>query len=844
MSSPTSIDDEPSAMQPAPVVLEKCSSREDNFPHLKSSSNPRSGSGVRFIKKFMDDADGSDDYTELKHSLITKRRLSDGHRSKIQQLNYEKSRLLNLPTEVLLQIFHYLDRKDLYALLTVCREFADLIIEILWFRPNMQNDHSFKYIKEIMELPREKTHWDYRLFIKRLNLSFMTKLVDDHLLSLFTGCPKLERLTLVNCNKLTYKPITQVLQNCERLQSIDLTGVADVRDEIIDTLAANCKRLQGLYAPGCGKVSESSIINLIRSCPMLKRLKFNNSEKITDETILAMHENCKSLVEIDLHNCPNVTNKHLRSVFSSLLQLREFRISNAAGITDQLLELLPDEYCLEKLRIVDITGCNAITDKLVEKLVICAPRLRNVVLSKCMQITDASLRALSQLGRSLHYVHLGHCASITDFGVASLVRSCHRIQYIDLACCSQLTDWTLVELANLPRLRRIGLVKCNLISDTGIMELVRRRGEQDCLERIHLSYCTNLSLGPIQVLLNNCPKLTHLSLTGIHAFLRREITQYCRDPPADFSEQQKNQFCVFSGNGVNQLRQHLNMVLTDGHFNVQHGNDMNAVQDRRRRFMNGQNVMAAAAAAAAIMGNDRQGVLPDEMMEEDNDTATTNNNDTTTNMDTVESTNGNGSGIANGDRNLRNFMRQRFRLMAAPEMQQNPEMAAINREIFRELNQGNMNPNEMREHFNRLLQAQQGILEQQTDTAGQAQAQGAAPQLGMMQIQPNQQPDTPVNMTGFQEYAQQFNFMRRMALRQDNVPNGGGQRDEEGGLRITQRGSNLHPRGTDLQPNTPQIDQPAVFPNQNAAPNVDLNELDSGDEDAEMEPTLLFPPIQ
>ena len=513
---------------------------------------------------FIMDTDRNNDYKELRRSIIQRRR-SSGHTSinNASISGNKKSFLLNLPTEILLHIFHYLDRKDLYCLLTVCREFADLIVEILWFRPNMQSDSSFKKIKGIMELPRELTHWNYRKFIKRLNLSFMTRLVDDSVLELFTGCPKLERLTLVNCNKLSSAPITAVLQNCERLQSIDLTGVANIHDDIILALAENCSRLQGLYAPGCGEVSEAAIIKLLKSCSILKRVKFNSTNNITDETIKAMHENCKSLVEIDLHNCPNVTDKYLKRVFLDFYQLREFRISNAAGITDGLLGLFSSDICLDKLRIIDIAGCNAITDKLIEKLVLYAPRLRNIVLSKCMQISDASLRALSQLGRSLHYVHLGHCGLITDFGVASLVRSCHKIQYIDLACCTQLTDWTLVELASLPKLRRIGLVKCNLISDSGILELVRRRGEQDCLERVHLSYCTNLTIGPIYLLLKNCPKLTHLSLTGISAFLKSEITQYCREPPADFNEQQKNSFCVFSGHGVSQLRNHLNKVMED-----------------------------------------------------------------------------------------------------------------------------------------------------------------------------------------------------------------------------------------------------------------------------------------
>lgn len=62
----------------------------------------------------------------------------------------------------------------------------------------------------------------------------------------------------------------------------------------------------------------------------------------------------------------------------------------------------------------------------------------------------------------------------------------------------------------------------------------------------------------IHVLLNNCPKLTHLSLTGVQAFLRDELLTYCREAPPEFNEHQRDVFCVFSGNGVSRLRDFLN----------------------------------------------------------------------------------------------------------------------------------------------------------------------------------------------------------------------------------------------------------------------------------------------
>ena len=78
--------------------------------------------------------------------------------------------------------------------------------------------------------------------------------------------------------------------------------------------------------------------------------------------------------------------------------------------------------------------------------------------------------------------------------------------------------------------------------------------------------------------MNSCPRLTHLSLTGVQAFLREDLEQYCRDAPpgksspifardsgfsvltvdTEFTEHQRSVFCVFSGQGVVGLRKYLN----------------------------------------------------------------------------------------------------------------------------------------------------------------------------------------------------------------------------------------------------------------------------------------------
>jgi F-box and leucine-rich repeat protein GRR1 len=49
-----------------------------------------------------------------------------------------------------------------------------------------------------------------------------------------------------------------------------------------------------------------------------------------------------------------------------------------------------------------------------------------------------------------------------------------------------------------------------------------------------------------------------LSLTGVQAFLEDNLTAFCREAPPEFTQQQRDVFCVFSGEGVTRLREYLN----------------------------------------------------------------------------------------------------------------------------------------------------------------------------------------------------------------------------------------------------------------------------------------------
>ena len=199
-------------------------------------------------------------------------------------------------------------------------------------------------------------------------------------------------------------------------------------------------------------------------------------------------------------------------------QLRELRLAQCFRLTDEAFLQLPVEHTYESLRILDLTDCNELQDAGLTKIVHAAPRLRNLVLAKCRNITDRGVSAITKLGKNLHFLHLGHCANITDVGVTQLVRNCNRIRYIDFSCCARLTDDSVALLANLPKLKRIGLVKCNEVTDSSIQALARPKPSStgtcyhpNNLERLHLSYCTRLTIPVSFALPSRIVKLSHRS---------------------------------------------------------------------------------------------------------------------------------------------------------------------------------------------------------------------------------------------------------------------------------------------------------------------------------------------
>jgi F-box and leucine-rich repeat protein GRR1 len=530
-----------------------------------------------------------------------------------------------LPNEILISIFAKLSAPaDLYHSMLVCKRWSRNAVDLLWHRPACTDWLNLQSICNT--LGQDRPFFNYRDFIRRLNLAALAENVNDGSVMPLAVCTRVERLTLTKCRGLTDSGLVALVENSASLLALDISEDKNITEASIYAIAEYCKRLQGLNISGCDAISNESMIKLAESCKYIKRLKLNECAQLRDNAVLAFAEHCPNILEIDLHQCNLIGNGPVTSLLAQGNCLRELRLASCDLIDDNAFLSLPAGRTYEHLRILDLTSCTRLTDVAVQKIIEVAPRLRNLVLAKCRNITDVAVNAISKLGKNLHYVHLGHCGQITDEGVKRLVHNCNRIRYIDLGCCTNLTDESVKRLALLPKLKRIGLVKCASITDESVLTLAdaayRPRVRRDAngilvggdyyapsLERVHLSYCVNLTLKSIMRLLNACPRLTHLSLTGVTAFQRDDFQPFCRQAPPEFTPHQRDVFCVFSGAQVAKFREFLNSQPQFEELRA-------TLPARLARSM--RSVTRRTNAVSAPAPGDGEG-YEDEMGDEDND---------------------------------------------------------------------------------------------------------------------------------------------------------------------------------------------------------------------------------
>jgi F-box and leucine-rich repeat protein GRR1 len=188
------------------------------------------------------------------------------------ELDFDRTKIHRLPNELLMYIFGKFDSPtDVFVCMLVCKRWARHSVDLLWHRPACTSGPNLYSISEV--LAKDRPFFSYRLFVRRLNLSGLSAVVDDSHLEPLAVCSRLERLTLSNCNLITDLSLAKMVSNAPSLLALDASQVTKITGESINKLAENCPRLQGLNITNCLNVSNASLINLAEHCRYIKRVR-------------------------------------------------------------------------------------------------------------------------------------------------------------------------------------------------------------------------------------------------------------------------------------------------------------------------------------------------------------------------------------------------------------------------------------------------------------------------------------------------------------------------------------------------------------------------------------------
>jgi len=187
-----------------------------------------------------------------------------------------------------------------------------------------------------------------------------------------------------------------------KLRALDLGQSTGCPPELLDTVTA----LTDLRINDCPWLDDEGLLSLLRRFPHLRRLDLSGNVQLTDGSWYGLEEG---------HELEALHFAHLHQLHDAEFDI----VLNFIG--NNLLTL-------------DVSWCQALTDKALRMIMQHAKRLSSLDLSHCPQITDRGLLDLSH-SAMLRRLRLVGCSGISDDGVLEVALQAPNLAWLDLRYC-------------------------------------------------------------------------------------------------------------------------------------------------------------------------------------------------------------------------------------------------------------------------------------------------------------------------------------------------------------------------------------------------------------------------
>lgn len=190
------------------------------------------------------------------------------------------------------------------------------------------------------------------------------------------------------------------------------------------------------------RISPKAFKMLLYGNRVLKYLSLRSTKSwLTDAILHPVFDNCNQLQVLDMSGCNGITNDVVVKITANCHNISELILRDCHWLSrDSILSISMNCSRLTKL---DLTACWQMND---EAIAIMASFLKNLVhlyLSKIYGITDESIHQISNGCKNLQTINLSGCWRVTDHAIKHLVFHCINLRCLQVRDCPNITEHSL-----------------------------------------------------------------------------------------------------------------------------------------------------------------------------------------------------------------------------------------------------------------------------------------------------------------------------------------------------------------------------------------------------------------
>ncbi|XP_064614688.1 F-box/LRR-repeat protein 15-like [Liolophura sinensis] len=201
--------------------------------------------------------------------------------------------------------------------------------------------------------------------------------------------------------------------------------------------------------------------------------------KFNKGAFLALTEDMQNLRELVLKNTKDwLTDDVLMPVLGSNVHLRRVDLTGCNNISNLVLQVLAS-HCPE-LRELCLCSCHWVSQEGLTSVAMQCRKLEKLNLTGCWDIGDDTVIALVLFCQNLMSLHLGNIYGLTDEAVCTIARTCRHLQQLSLKGCWRVTDQAVRILAEYcPTLQGLQVRECRNITEISLSAMRKRKVRLD-----------------------------------------------------------------------------------------------------------------------------------------------------------------------------------------------------------------------------------------------------------------------------------------------------------------------------------------------------------------------------